>query len=60
MSDMKSVELCQTTDAVNGRGFGTNQLSENQGDYLKASNLEDGGDSAHGFKQPKAPQHQDV
>ena len=55
----KDVAHCQTTDAANA-GFGTKQLSSNQGNFMASNKLQDGNASNQGEKEPQAPQHGDV
>lgn len=55
----KSIEHCQTTDAANA-GFGTKQLSSNQGNFMAANALQDGNASNQGEKEPQHPQGRDV
>jgi len=59
MYDNKSIEHCQTTDAANA-GFGTKQLSSNQGNFMASGALQDGGASQKGSKEPQDAQSRDV
>lgn len=49
---MNDMMKCQSSDAANAAGFGTKQLSENQGDYAKANAIKDGGVSGKGQNEP--------
>lgn len=42
----------QSSDSANASGFGTKQLSPNQGSPLIAASIQDGGQSGKGTKMP--------